>query len=87
MGLKICLANAGIEPTTFGILACALLVELRGQKPNSFGISIILNLGDLKTRKGTGTSCQIEIHFSCQISKFLINYNLLRFQISGRLTV
>ena len=28
---------------------------------------------DLKTRKSTGTSCQIEIHFSIQIIKFLMN--------------
>ena len=34
-------------------------------------------VGDLKTRKRTGTSSQIEIHFSIQISKFLIKYNLL----------
>ena len=39
--------------------------------------------GDLKTRRSTGTSCQIEIHFSSQTSKFLIKYNFLRFQISG----
>ena len=45
-------------------------------------------LGDLKTRKCTGTlSCQIEIHFSSQNSKFLVKYNLLRFQISGGLVV
>ena len=44
-------------------------------------------LGDLKTRKRTGTSCQIEIHFSSQTWKFLINYNLLRFQISGGLII
>ena len=34
---------------------------------------------DLKTRKSTGTSCQIEIYFLRQTSKFLIKYNLLRF--------
>ena len=34
-----------------------------------------------------GTSCQIEIHFSSQTSKFLIKYNLLRFQISGGLII
>ena len=32
-------------------------------------------LGDLKTRKSTGISCQIEIHFSSQTSNFLIRYN------------
>ena len=32
-------------------------------------------LGDLKTRKGTGTICQTEIHFSSRTSKFLIKYN------------
>ena len=44
-------------------------------------------LGDLKTRKSTGTSCQIEIHLVEQTSKFLIKYNLLRFQISGALII
>ena len=39
-------------------------------------------LGDLKTRKRTGTSCHTKIQFSSQTSKFLIKYNLLRFQIS-----
>ena len=34
---------------------------------------------DLKTRKSTGTSCQIEIHFSIQIITFLMKYNLLCF--------
>ena len=32
---------------------------------------------DLKKRKSSGTSCQIEIHFSIQITKFLMKYNLL----------
>ena len=32
---------------------------------------------DLKTRKTTGTSCQIEIHFSVQVIKLLMKYNLL----------
>ena len=40
-------------------------------------------LCDLETPKSTGTSCQIEIHFSSQTSK----YNLLRFQISGGLII
>ena len=44
-------------------------------------------LGDLKTRKSTGNSCQIEIHFSSQTSKFLMKYNLPRFQISGELII
>ena len=43
--------------------------------------------GDLKTRKSTGTSCPIAIHFSSHTSKFLIKYNLLRFQISDRLII
>ena len=34
---------------------------------------------DLKTRKSTGTSCQIETHSSIQIIKFLKKYNLLCF--------
>ena len=41
---------------------------------------------DLKTRKTTGTSCQIETLFRSKLSiKFLIKYNLLCFLISGRL--
>ena len=44
-------------------------------------------LGDLKTRKSTGTGCQIEIYFSSQTSKFLIKYNLLRFQVFGGLII
>ena len=47
----------------------------------------IISLGDLKTRKSTGTSCQIEIHFSSQNSKYLIKHNLLRFQNSGGLII
>ena len=41
-------------------------------------------LGDLKS---TGTNYQMEIHFSSQTSKFLIEYYLLRFQISGGLII
>ena len=48
---------------------------------------ISTTVGDLKTRKNTGTSCQIEIHFSSQTNKFLIKYYLLRFQISGGLII
>ena len=33
--------------------------------------------GGLKTRKSTGTNCQVEIHFSLQIIKFLMKHNLL----------
>ena len=44
-------------------------------------------LGDLKTPKSIGTSCQIETHISSQTSKCLIKYNLLRFQISGGLII
>ena len=32
---------------------------------------------DLKTRKSTGTRCQIEIHFSIQIIKFFMKCNSL----------
>ena len=42
-------------------------------------------LPDLKTRKSTGTSFQIELHFSMQTTKFLMKYNLVCFQISGGL--
>ena len=38
------------------------------------GASAVTCLGDLKTWKSTGTSCQIEIHFSIQIIKFLMKY-------------
>ena len=34
---------------------------------------------DLKTRKSTDTSCEIDIHFSMQIIKFLMKYNLVCF--------
>ena len=46
-----------------------------------------LLLGDVKTEKSTGNSCQIEIHFSWQTSKFFIKYNLIRFPISGGLII
>ena len=36
---------------------------------------------DLKTRKRTGTSCQIEIHFSIKTTNFLFKYTLLCSQI------
>ena len=42
---------------------------------------------DLNTRKSTGTSCQIEIHFQAKLANFIIKYNLLRFQISGGLII
>ena len=48
---------------------------------------ISTTVGYLKTRKNTGTSCQIEIHFSSQTNKFLIKYYLLRFQMSGGLII
>ena len=43
--------------------------------------------GDLKTRKSTGTSCQIEIHFWIETTKFLVTYNLLCFKIYGVLAI
>ena len=48
---------------------------------------LVIYLGDLKTRKTTGTSCQKEIHFSSQTSKYLVNYNLLRLRIFGGLII
>ena len=39
-------------------------------------VDISCNPGDLKTRKSTGTS-QIEIHFTIQIIKFLMKYDVL----------
>ena len=42
---------------------------------------------DLNTPKSAGTSCEIEIVFSTQTIKFLMKYNLICFQISGRLRV
>ena len=43
--------------------------------------------GDLRTRKRTGTSCQIEIHFSIKRTDYLLKYTLLRFQIYVRAIV
>ncbi len=43
--------------------------------------------GDLKTRKRTGTSCQIEIHFSFKTTKFLFKYTLLCSQIYDRFII
>ena len=43
------------------------------------------NSRDPKTSKSTGTSCQIEIHFSTQTTNFVMKYKLFCFQISGRL--
>ena len=40
--------------------------------------------GDLKTWKRTGTSCEIEIHFSIKTTIFLFKYTLLCSQIYGR---
>jgi hypothetical protein len=35
-------------------------------------ISYLLNPGDLDTRKITGTSCQIEIHFMIKTTEYLL---------------
>ena len=43
--------------------------------------------GDLKTRKRTGTSCQIEIHFSIKTTTFLFKYTLLCSQIYDRFII
>ena len=43
--------------------------------------------GDLNTRKRTGTSCQIEIHFSIKTTEYLLKYTLFRFQIYVRAIV
>ena len=43
--------------------------------------------GDLKTRKRTGTSCQIEIHFSIKTTKFLFKYTLHCSQIYDRFII
>ncbi len=42
---------------------------------------------DLKTRNRTGTSCQIEIHFSIKTTKFLFKYTLLCSQIYDRFII
>ena len=42
---------------------------------------------DLKTRKRTGTTCQIEIHFSIKTAKFLFKYTLLCSQIYDRFII
>ncbi len=51
-----------------------------------FYLAAILNFipGDLKTRKRTGTSSQIEIHFSIKTTKFLVKYTLLCSKIYDR---
>ena len=55
------------------------------------GVYIINRLihgpGDLKRRKRTGTSCQIEIHFSIKTTEYLLKYTLFRFQIYVRAIV
>ena len=38
-------------------------------------------------KHGSGTSCQIDIHFSIQTTKFVMKYNLRCFQMSGRLAI
>ena len=43
--------------------------------------------GDMKTRKRTGTICQIEIHFSIKTTEYLLKYTLFRFQIYVRAIV
>ena len=45
------------------------------------------NPGDLTVSKRPGTSYQIKIHFSIQTTKFLMKYNLVCFQVSGRLII
>ena len=43
--------------------------------------------GNLKAQKNTGTSCQMEILYSIQTTKFLMKYHLLSFQISVSLII
>ena len=43
--------------------------------------------GDLTVSKRPGTSYQIKIHFSIKTTNFLMNYNLLSFQIFDRLII
>jgi hypothetical protein len=43
--------------------------------------------GDLDTRKSTGTSCQIEIHFMIKTTEYLLKYTLFRFHIFVRAIV
>ena len=38
---------------------------------HSSGLFISYKPGDLNTRKSSGTSCRMEIHFSIQTAKFL----------------
>jgi hypothetical protein len=42
---------------------------------------------DLDTRKSTGTSCQIEIHFMIKTTEYLLKYTLFRFHIFVRAIV
>ena len=50
-------------------------------------VSTFYEPGDLKTRKRTGTSCQIEIHFSIKTTKFLFKYTLFCSQIYYRFII
>ena len=45
---------------------------------------IVRHPGDLKWRERTGTSCQIKIHLSIEITQYLLKYTLFRFQIYFR---
>ena len=62
---------------------CTAINEINSQAWDSTALRNInmcvlsRNPVDLKSRKSTGTSCQIEICFSIQIIKFLMKYNLL----------
>ena len=65
--------NTGFFP---GVIV-SVFMEFNGPKEQYY----------LRTRKSTGTSCQIEIHFSIENTKFLMKYNLVCFQISCRLVI
>jgi hypothetical protein len=63
------------------------MFDLRFQSQNYtiyFAVETLHPPVDLKIWKSTGSSFKIEIHFSIETTKFLVKYNLLCFQISGR---
>ena len=78
----VCQASAMHTNEYVKIMTC--LAETKENKRIQSSNVRQLSPVDLKTRKSTGTSRQIEIHFSIQIIKFLMKYRLI---ISGRLII
>ena len=89
-----------IYSSTVSCFLCLLFLDLPNKKSSShdmkenvlqigyFGSFCIRTLWTkLDTWESTGRICQIEIHFLSNLLKFLMNYNLVCFQISGWLIV